>query len=159
MITTDMCQEVPELITSAQVSAMIFDIRINDCDSLELLKDIKEIYPDFPVVLYTAYDSYREDDKSVAPEHYVVKSFNLAELKEKRAQVIRQVKEDEISWPKHRRAGVSDSHRRNEGSPSRSRAFSSYETTTYSTAPVTSPLGSGCISLLFIQHVERVKYL
>jgi DNA-binding NtrC family response regulator len=103
VITTGMCQEVPELIASAQPSAMVVDIRIDDCDGLELLKDIKEIYPDLPVILYTAYDSYREDDKSVAAEHYVVKSFNLDELKEKLAQVIRQVKEDEISWPKPRR--------------------------------------------------------
>jgi DNA-binding NtrC family response regulator len=96
VITTGVCQEVPELIASAQPSAIVLDIRIDDCDGLELLKEIKEIHPDLPIILYTAYDSYREDDKSVAADHYVVKSFNLSELKEKLAQVIRRVIEDDI---------------------------------------------------------------
>jgi DNA-binding response OmpR family regulator len=96
VITTGVCQEVPELIASAQPSAIVLDIRIDDCDGLELLKEIKEIRPDLPIILYTAYDSYREDDKSVAADYYVVKSFNLSELKEKLAQVIRRVVEDDI---------------------------------------------------------------
>ena len=38
----------------------------------------------------TAYDSYREDVKSVAADHYVVKSFDLAELKAKLAMVVKE---------------------------------------------------------------------
>ena len=96
VITTGICQEVPELINTTQPSAMVLDIRIDDCDGLELLKDIKEIHPNLPVILYTAYDSYREHERSVAADDYVVKSFNLAELKEKLSQVISQAKSNDI---------------------------------------------------------------
>ena len=41
-----------------QPSAIVLDIRIDDCDGLELLTDIKEIPPDLPIILYTACDSY-----------------------------------------------------------------------------------------------------
>jgi len=92
VITTGVCQEVPELISSVQPSAMVLDIRIDDCDGLELLRDIKEIHPHLPIILYTAYDSYREHEKSVAADYYVVKSFDLAELKEKLSQVFSQAK-------------------------------------------------------------------
>jgi two-component SAPR family response regulator len=71
---------------------MVLDIRIDDCDGLELLKDMKEIHPNLPIILYTAYDSYREHERSVAADHYVVKSFNLSELKEKLSQVVPEVK-------------------------------------------------------------------
>ena len=97
VITTGVCQEVPELIASAHPSAIVLDIRIDDCDGLELLRDIKEIHPHLPIILYTAYDSYREHEKSIAADHYVVKSFNLAELKEKLAQVISQTKKNDIN--------------------------------------------------------------
>ena len=88
VITTGVCQEVPELITSAHPSAIVLDIRIDDCDGLELLKDIKEIHPRLPIILYTAYDSYREHEATIAADHYVVKSFNLSELKQKLSQVV-----------------------------------------------------------------------
>ncbi len=98
VITTGVCQEVPELIVSVQPSAIVLDIRVDDCDGLELLRDIKEIHPHLPIILYTAYDSYREHEKSIAADHYVVKSFNLAELKQKLSQVISQAKNNDINW-------------------------------------------------------------
>ena len=67
-------------------------------DLKDLGEDIKEIYPHLPIILYTAYDSYREHEKSIAADHYVVKSFNLAELKEKLSQVISQAKNKDINW-------------------------------------------------------------
>jgi DNA-binding response OmpR family regulator len=36
-----------------------------------------------PVILSTAYDTFKEDMKSIAADFYVVKSFDLTELKKK----------------------------------------------------------------------------
>lgn len=96
VITTGVCEEVMELIVSAQPAAIVLDIRIDECDGLELLRDIKEIHPRLPIILYSAYDSYREHEKSIAADHYVVKSFNLAELKEKLFRVTSQAKNDDM---------------------------------------------------------------
>jgi DNA-binding NtrC family response regulator len=87
VIATGHCKDVLELIASSQPSAVVLDIRMEDCNGLDLLQEIRNAYPDVPIILNTAYDSYREDVKSVAANHYVVKSFDLAELKEKLASV------------------------------------------------------------------------
>ena len=68
-------------IDSLQPEAVVLDIRLVDYDGLELLQEIRNLYHDLPVILCTAYDTYKEDPKSIAADYYVVKSFDLSELK------------------------------------------------------------------------------
>ena len=68
-------------IDSLQPEAVVLDIRLVDYDGLELLQDIRNQHHDLPVILCTAYDTYKEDPKSIAADYYVVKSFDLSELK------------------------------------------------------------------------------
>ncbi len=68
-------------IDSFQPEAVVLDIRLVDYDGLELLQDIRNQHHDLPVILCTAYDTYKEDPKSIAADNYVVKSFDLSELK------------------------------------------------------------------------------
>ena len=68
-------------IDSLQPEAVVLDIRLVDYDGLELLQDIRNQHYDLPVILCTAYDTYKEDPKSIAADNYVVKSFDLSELK------------------------------------------------------------------------------
>ena len=89
VITTGKCKDVLELITSRGPSAVVLDIRMEDCDGLDLLQEIRNAYQDLPIILNTAYDSYREDIKSTAADHYVVKSFDLAELKAKLSMALK----------------------------------------------------------------------
>lgn len=60
---------------------IILDIKLVDSDGLELLQRIRTEYPDLPVILSTAYDSFRFDRKAIAADYYVVKSFDLSLLK------------------------------------------------------------------------------
>ena len=87
VITTGKCGDVLGLIASNRPSVVLLDIRMEDCDGLDLLQEIRNAYQDLPIIINTAYDSFREDVKSVAADHYVVKSFDLAELKAKIAMV------------------------------------------------------------------------
>jgi len=50
---------------------------------MELLGKIRDAYYDLPVILLTAYDSFKYNLHAMASDQYVVKSGNLAELKEK----------------------------------------------------------------------------
>jgi len=68
-------------IDSLQPEAVVLDIRLVDYDGLELLEEIRNLYHDLPVILCTAYDTYKSDLKSFAAHYYVVKSFDLSELK------------------------------------------------------------------------------
>ena len=68
---------------------VILDIRMEDCNGLDLLQEIRNANSSLPIILNTAYDSYREDVKSVAADCYVVKSYDLSELKAKLAELVK----------------------------------------------------------------------
>ena len=89
VITTGSCKDVLELIVSARPSAVVLDIRMDDCNGLDLLQEIRNAYQDLLIILNTAYNSYRDDVKSIAADYYVVKSFDLAELKAKLAMALK----------------------------------------------------------------------
>ncbi|MBI4666935.1 MAG: response regulator [Nitrospinae bacterium] len=63
----------PDLIT--------LDIKMPGMDGLEYLRKFREKDKETPVVLCTAYADYKKDFKVWASEAYVVKSFNLDQLK------------------------------------------------------------------------------
>ncbi len=60
---------------------VILDIKLVDYDGLEVLKEIRNEYYNLPVILCTAYQTYKYDQRSIAADYYVVKSFDLSELK------------------------------------------------------------------------------
>jgi DNA-binding response OmpR family regulator len=81
--TTDSGFDLMGRIDFLAPDLVILDIRLVDFDGLELLREVRERHPDLPVILCSAYDSYRHDARAVAADHYVVKSFDLRELKRK----------------------------------------------------------------------------
>ena len=71
-----------EKIEREKPDMIVLDIRLRDYDGLDLLQKIKNRFCYIPVGLCTAYDTYREDIKSVAADFYVVKSSDMESLKE-----------------------------------------------------------------------------
>lgn len=64
-----------------QPEVVVLDIRLADYDGLELLQEIRNRHHQLPVILCTAYDTYRYDQKAISADYYVVKSSDLSELK------------------------------------------------------------------------------
>ena len=64
-----------------QPEVVVLDIRLVDYDGLELLQEIRKRYYDLPVILCTAYDTFKYDEKAAAADSYIIKSFDLSELK------------------------------------------------------------------------------
>ncbi len=60
---------------------VILDINMPDMTGLEVLRQMKNINADLPVILSSAYPDYKQDLSSWASEEYVVKSANMDELK------------------------------------------------------------------------------
>jgi DNA-binding response OmpR family regulator len=60
---------------------VILDIQLDKESGLELLQQIARERQDTPVILCTAYSSYKDDFSSWLADAYVVKSSNLDELK------------------------------------------------------------------------------
>jgi len=73
--------ELLETIKRGMPDLLILDIRLAEEDGLDLLQDVRAAYPNLPVIINTAYDSFRYDSKSLSADYYVVKSYDLFELK------------------------------------------------------------------------------
>jgi DNA-binding response OmpR family regulator len=52
------------------------------------MEDIERQYTKLPVIIVTAHDGYREDHRLSQANGYVVKSFELGELKQNIAHVL-----------------------------------------------------------------------
>jgi len=81
VITADSGLKLLERIEQEKPDLVVLDIKMVDYNGLDLLQDIRNKYYNLPVVLCTAYDTFKEDMKSIAADYYVIKSFDLAELK------------------------------------------------------------------------------
>ena len=66
-------QQRPDLIT--------VDIKMPGMDGLEFPQKLKEEEKEIPVILCSAYGSYKQDFRVWASDAYVVKSADLSELK------------------------------------------------------------------------------
>jgi len=68
-------EEIPDLI--------VLDIRMPVMDGLEALGKIIGKERNIPVIIHSAYSSYKDDFMSWAADDFVVKSSDLTELKRK----------------------------------------------------------------------------
>ena len=66
-------EDEPDLVT--------LDIKMPGMNGIEFLRKIKETHKNLPVILCSAYGSYKQDFQVWASEAYVVKSADLRELK------------------------------------------------------------------------------
>jgi len=60
---------------------VLLDIKMAGYNGLDLLQEIRNRFYDLPVILCSAYDSFKRDIKSIAADFYVVKSSDLTQLK------------------------------------------------------------------------------
>ena len=88
VITADSGYKLIEKIENEKPDLIVLDIKMVDYNGLDLLQDIRNNFYDLPVVLCTAYDTFKEDMKSIAADFYVIKSFDLSELKNKIAMAL-----------------------------------------------------------------------
>ena len=76
-------------LTDSRPDLVLLDIYLNGCTRWDLLRDIKNRYPDLPVLIFTAYDGLAEDPRLSQADGYVIKSFiALALLKQKVAEIL-----------------------------------------------------------------------
>jgi DNA-binding response OmpR family regulator len=83
VITTGSGRGLVELVERERPDLIILDIKMAEHDGLDLLQDIRKEFYNIPVILCSAYSSYKGDLKSIAADYYVVKSADLSELKQK----------------------------------------------------------------------------
>ncbi len=81
-------KEALKRLEDAKPDLIILDIIMPEMDGMEVLGRIIREYRDTRIILNTAYSSYRDDFMSWAADAFVVKSADLAELKQKVRQIL-----------------------------------------------------------------------
>jgi len=70
-----------ERIKKEKPDVVVLDIKMAGYNGLDLLQEIRREFYDLPVILCSAYSSFKNEFKSVSANAYVVKSSDLTELK------------------------------------------------------------------------------
>ena len=83
VITTNVGKGLLEMIKEHRPELVVLDIRMGVYDGLDLLQDVRMAHYNLPVILCSAYSVYKCDMKSIAADYYVVKGYDLRELKAK----------------------------------------------------------------------------
>jgi CheY-like chemotaxis protein len=81
-------QDALESIKQSRPDAVILDIKMEGMDGLSVLDRIMEHDKTIPVVLNTAYSTFKSDFSTWSADAYLVKSSDLSELKQTLRQVL-----------------------------------------------------------------------
>ena len=77
-----------QLLEKETIHVVVLDIKLKGESGLQVLQNIVQRFKNVPVILSTAYGSYKDDFSSWLAEAYVVKSSSLNELKEQVARIL-----------------------------------------------------------------------
>jgi DNA-binding response OmpR family regulator len=83
VITLPDGKDLMDVVETQEPDCIVLDIKMREYNGLDLLQQIRRKHDDLPVILNSAYSSFKVDLKAVAADYYVVKSSDLGELKEK----------------------------------------------------------------------------
>jgi len=82
--------EAMEQFQATEVDLVILDIKLSESNGgLETLKKMRKVKKDLPIILNTAYSTYKTDFSSWLADAYIIKSSNLDELKEKVKELLK----------------------------------------------------------------------
>lgn len=88
VITVSDGQKALEIIRQERPDLVSLDIRMPGMDGLEVLSGIREIDMRIPIIVLTAYSSYKQDFSVWGADAYIVKSMDLTEYKQKIAEIL-----------------------------------------------------------------------
>ncbi len=86
--TVESAEEALSLIEQELPDLVVLDIRLEGMDGIDCLRTLMEKRRDLPVILNSAYSTYKQDFASWMADAYVVKSSDLTELKDTIKEVL-----------------------------------------------------------------------
>ena len=81
--------EALKIIEKEDLDLVILDIRMPGMTGVEALPRILGLKENLPVILNTAYSQFQQDFMAWAANAYVIKSFDLTELKDKIKELLK----------------------------------------------------------------------
>jgi two-component system, response regulator, stage 0 sporulation protein F len=74
-------EQALHIFNESPPNLVILDINMPGINGIQVLRQMKEINPNLPVILSSAYPEYKGDLGAWASDEYIVKSANMTELK------------------------------------------------------------------------------
>ncbi len=90
VLTASSAPEALKIIEKEPIDLVVLDIRMPGMTGIEALPRILGLKENLPIILNTAYSQYKDDFMAWAANAYVVKSFDLTELKEKIQELLKE---------------------------------------------------------------------
>ncbi len=82
-------QEAVAIVADGEIDCVVLDIAMPGMNGVETLAKMLDIDRQLPIILHTAYPSYKDDFMTWAAEAYVIKSSDLSELKGQIAKALK----------------------------------------------------------------------
>jgi len=87
--TSDGSEPILPLMELEKPDLVILDIKLGlDKSGLDLLQEIRSRDPDLPVILCTGFETFQNDLKSAAADHYIIKSADMEDLMDKVMKIL-----------------------------------------------------------------------
>ncbi len=83
IVTADDGKEALEKVLERQPNLIIMDINMPKMEGIEAMGRIVSKHKNIPIIIYTAYSSYKDNFMSWLADAYIIKSSDLTELKNK----------------------------------------------------------------------------
>jgi DNA-binding response OmpR family regulator len=81
VLATEDGEQALDLVKKQLPDLVILDIKIKKVDGLKVLQEIKRFNKDIPVILNSAYETFKSDFSSWVADAYLIKTSNLDQLK------------------------------------------------------------------------------
>jgi DNA-binding NtrC family response regulator len=88
VVTAGTIEEATTALQQGVYDLVLLDIKLKQESGLDFLQQIVKDRHDLPVILSTAFSCYKDDFSAWLADGYVVKSSDLAELKEEITRVL-----------------------------------------------------------------------
>ncbi len=83
-------KEACEMVELRQPDLIIMDVCMLNMSDIKAMFNIVSTYKDIPLIIYTAYGSYKDVFRSWVADAYIVKSSDLTELKNKIKELLKK---------------------------------------------------------------------
>ena len=84
-----LAEEVLIRIEEINPDIILLDLYLEGFEGFDLLRDIKFRYPDLPVIILSAYDTFRIDPRIEKADGYEIKNINTDKLKGKVSELMK----------------------------------------------------------------------
>ena len=90
VVSTDDGEEALRMIQNGnpRIDLITLDIKMPKMDGLDFLAKVREHHRDLPIIICTAYNTYRHEFSVWNADGYILKSGNLTEIKDKIKRLI-----------------------------------------------------------------------